>query len=602
MIMATQKLEEEEVLGRMVTGRPDYPKLRDVMEDTVISEHRALMQNLSIPFLQREITADLARIYMLLKRVDGGLEPVLITLEGFVEAEATKGVETLGFETRRTGLTPKDYMEYVDFVTANHSRFSEVVQGPFAGDPRFVVSLDKACRAVINRESKAMPLSIPDLLAKFVDSCLKKSTKAGSDEEIEEKQIKAIFVFKYIDDKDMFQKIYSKLLAKRLIHGNSVSEEAEASMISKLKQRCGYEYTVKLQKMFTDISLSTNLNDRFAQTEVGGGLSFNLKMLVLQSGAWPVGTTATSPLTLPTELDRCINLFSKFYENMHSGRKLNWLHHLSTADMKARLGKSSSPKVFEFSMTAFQMAVMLLYNNSDSEEPPVHTVGAIREATSLSDKELQRTLRSLLASNLLKSTLPDDSEGGNAAGGDGGGENDEGEMGVTRSASAPDMETELSSGDTGSVTPTPSTSSVVVPPASPSSKPLRRSSSASSALTAGAAPLDDDCEIELNVGYSNKKKKIKLTGAVQRETPQESKQLRESLNEDRKFFLQAVAVRVMKTRKSLSHTLLVKEIIGQAVVRFKPTVVAIKRCIEELIEKQYLERSLENKHMLLYIA
>ena len=44
-------------------------------------------------------------------------------------------------------------------------------------------------------------------------------------------------MFKYIDDKDMFQKIYSKMLAKRLIHGNSISEEAEASMISKLKQR-----------------------------------------------------------------------------------------------------------------------------------------------------------------------------------------------------------------------------------------------------------------------------------------------------------------------------------------------------------------------------
>jgi hypothetical protein len=42
-------------------------------------------------------------------------------------------------------------------------------------------------------------------------------------------------VFKYIEDKDVFQKFYSKMLAKRLVQHNSTSDDAEASMISKLK-------------------------------------------------------------------------------------------------------------------------------------------------------------------------------------------------------------------------------------------------------------------------------------------------------------------------------------------------------------------------------
>lgn len=42
-------------------------------------------------------------------------------------------------------------------------------------------------------------------------------------------------VFKYIEDKDVFQKFYAKMLAKRLVHQNSASDDAEASMISKLK-------------------------------------------------------------------------------------------------------------------------------------------------------------------------------------------------------------------------------------------------------------------------------------------------------------------------------------------------------------------------------
>lgn len=42
-------------------------------------------------------------------------------------------------------------------------------------------------------------------------------------------------VFKYLEDKDVFQKFYSKMLAKRLVQHMSASDDAEASMISKLK-------------------------------------------------------------------------------------------------------------------------------------------------------------------------------------------------------------------------------------------------------------------------------------------------------------------------------------------------------------------------------
>lgn len=64
-------------------------------------------------------------------------------------------------------------------------------------------------------------------------------------------------VFKYIEDKDVFQKFYSKMLAKRLVQHMSASDDAEASMISKLKQACGFEYTSKLQRMFQVSSNST---------------------------------------------------------------------------------------------------------------------------------------------------------------------------------------------------------------------------------------------------------------------------------------------------------------------------------------------------------
>lgn len=72
-------------------------------------------------------------------------------------------------------------------------------------------------------------------------------------------------VFKYIEDKDVFQKFYSKMLAKRLVNELSASDEAESNMIGKLKQMCGFEYTSKLQRMFTDAGLSKDITESYRQ-------------------------------------------------------------------------------------------------------------------------------------------------------------------------------------------------------------------------------------------------------------------------------------------------------------------------------------------------
>lgn len=68
-------------------------------------------------------------------------------------------------------------------------------------------------------------------------------------------------IFKFIDDKDVFQKFYQKKLSTRLVQGTSASDDSESSMISKLKEICGFEYTSKLQKMFTGKLLPSYPND-----------------------------------------------------------------------------------------------------------------------------------------------------------------------------------------------------------------------------------------------------------------------------------------------------------------------------------------------------
>jgi len=58
-------------------------------------------------------------------------------------------------------------------------------------------------------------------------------------------------IFKFIDDKDVFQKFYQKKLSTRLINQLSASDDSESSMITKLRELSGYDYTNKLTRMFT---------------------------------------------------------------------------------------------------------------------------------------------------------------------------------------------------------------------------------------------------------------------------------------------------------------------------------------------------------------
>lgn len=59
-------------------------------------------------------------------------------------------------------------------------------------------------------------------------------------------------------------------------------------LIFNLQQACGYEFTNKLHRMYTDISLSADLNNKFNQhlKDQNDELAINLSIKILQAGAW----------------------------------------------------------------------------------------------------------------------------------------------------------------------------------------------------------------------------------------------------------------------------------------------------------------------------
>jgi len=101
-----------------------------------------------------------------------------------------------------------------------------------------------------------------------------------------------------------------------------------------------------------------------------------------------------------------------------------------------------------------------------------------------------------------------------------------------------------------------------------------------------------------NKNFKSKMVKIKI-GAVD---PNVEKEIRVRVDEDRRVQIEAAIVRIMKARREMEHSNLVAETTAQLSSRFFVQPAAIKKRIECLIEREYLERSKTNRKMYKYLA
>ncbi|KAK0629646.1 Cullin [Bombardia bombarda] len=502
MKKAETRLDEEEERVKIYLHPDIGIPLKKCCNLVLIAEHSNILRDEFQVLLDNDREEDMARMYSLLSRIADGLDPLRAKFEAHVRKAGLAAVAKVASDADK--LEPKIY---VDALLEIHTQYQGLVKRAFNDEPEFTRSLDNACREFVNRNEvcKSGSNKSPELLAKYTDILLRKSGSGVEEAELEKTLTQIMTVFKYIEDKDVFQKFYSRMLARRLVHSNSSSDDAETSMISKLKEACGFEYTNKLQRMFQDMQISKDLNTGFKEHVQAAGIKgLDSSYSILGTGFWPLTAPGTN-FNPPEEILADCERFSRFYRNKHEGRKLTWLWQLCKGEVKANYIKNAKMP-YTFQVSIYQMAILLLFNEKDK-----NTYDEIVSTTQLNSEALDPSLGILVKAKVLN-------------------------------------------------------------------------------LGPGSDKVGPGAFFALNYEFKNKKFRVNLNVGMKSETKQEEVETNKTIEEDRKLLLQSAIVRIMKARKRMKHQQLVSETINQIRQRFVPKVGDIKKCIEILLDKEYLER------------
>ncbi|PKY45991.1 Cullin-domain-containing protein [Rhizophagus irregularis] len=492
-----KRLNEEEQRVRHYLSQTTEPKIRNIVEEELISKHLKTvieMENSGlIPMLRNEKMDDLGRMYKLFGRVVKGHDEMKSAISDYIRELGKAINETVTSNTtaeggnaasgdKQTGATVA--VRWVQEVLDLKDKFDKVQNLALSNDKAFQTSFNEAFEYFINKNPKS-----PEFISLFIDDNLKKGLKGKTEEEVDSVLDKTITLFRFIGEKDVFERYYKQHLAKRLLLGRSVSDDAERGMIGKLKVECGYQFTTKLEGMFNDMRISSDTMSDFKEY---------LDKSVLEK----------------PKLDLSVTVLTS------TGRRLTWQSNMGTADIRG----SFKARKHELNVSTYQMVILLMFN--DKQDGESLSYEQIKGESDIPEADLKRNLQSLACAKYK--ILVKEPKG-----------------------------KEINPGD----------------------------------------------QFIFNNDFTAPLQRIKIqTVASKVESEGERKETREKVEEARKHQTEAAIVRIMKDRKTMEHNLLIAEVVKQLQSRFMPNPALIKKRIEALIEREYLERATGDRRVYNYLA
>lgn len=429
----------------------------------------------------------------------------------------------------------KDPAVFVSTCWTIINRYLELIRLCCFGDAVFTSSLDKAFRtfinrnALTNRHSPTNPNIAADILAQYADLALKDSTKSSyEDSERESMLDKLMLVFNYLEPKDAFMTYYSKLLARRLIGGVSVGNDLENLLISKLKQKCGFDHTSQLSRMVEDVSISHQLTWQCLEQADKQAICPNLSFLIIARGIWPLKEhISRCDLNLTPLLESTRLSFESFYGTKHPGRKLSWLHGISRGEVRW----SFTEKKYVLKCSTLQLVVLSLMGQAGQKI--ILKFSDVQHQTGIPEANLLSVLKTLLRTKVLLCQPP---------------------------------------------------------------------------LTAENPELLPSHLFKLNPRFQSSQRVININIGLDRrhqsssEQDDKNQETQQQIEEGRKAEIQACIVRILKMRKIYDHKSLFQDVYAQLSRRFDPGMVRVKRCIDILIDKGYIERVPNTTDKYQYVA
>lgn len=552
---ARRRIYEEDERCKQTLLDTTGAKIQKVVEDELIKNriHELVEMESGVRFMiDNDRLEELNLIYDLNKRVDDKTAEMtraiqkrivdmgsdinndaIATSQALPTAPATDTADKSRGTVQEKSLNQQTVaaIKWVDDVLSLKDKFDKIWRDSFESDALLQQAQTRSFTEFIN--SPTFPRS-SEYISLFIDENMKKGIKGKTEMEIDTVLEKAIVLLRYVQDKDLFERYYKKHLCRRLLMNKSVSNEVEKQMISKMKIELGNNFTLKLEAMFKDMTISEELTAGFKKHVEGLGEKdpkrIELAINVLTSMTWPLETMGgvaadeedqRPRCNFPVVVDKIKRGFEKFYSEKHSGRQLTWLANMGSADIKAVFPKvlqkdgSFKERRHDLNVSTYGMVILLLFNELPADQHL--TFEEIQAQTNIPHNDLIRNLQSLAVA--------------------------------------------------------PKTRILIKEPMSKDVKPNDRFS--------------------FNESFNGKFVKIKV-GVVSSgnkvESDRERRETEKKNDDSRQFCIEAAIVRIMKQRKELSHQQLVMETLGQLAAQFKPEVNMIKKRIESLIEREYLER------------
>ncbi|KAF3941561.1 Cullin-3-A [Dactylella cylindrospora] len=561
-----ERLNEEWERTQSTISTLTEPKIREIVERRMITENIREVMMMEASGLNYMIENDrydqLNLLFKLVRRVDKNVLEIkkmlrerLVALGkeinkgvyGFKKAAATDAAQPGGdgqAEDKTINAETTLALKWVEDVLSLKDKIDKIWEHSFHSDQGVQQTISKAFAEFINDNKRS-----PEYISLFVDENIKKGLKGKTEAETDVILDKAIVLFRYIQDKDVFERYYKKHLSKRLILGRSISNDVERAMISKFKVEVGFSFTSKMEGMFKDMNVSQDLTSEYKKHLANIGSddhSIDLDIKVLTSTFWPwssMGGEAVHTCTYPPELEKIRASFQQFYLSRHNGRQLTWQPQMGTADIRATF----KARKYEINVATYAMVILLQFNDPDVDFLTYNVSNSLRPSSKfflLTSKSLQelKTLTSIPESELIRH--------------------------LQALAVAPRTRVLMKS---------------------PMSRDVK--------------PTD---KFSFNANFTSKTLRIKIGivkgGGNKVETDKERKETEDKIDESRAHLIEAAIVRTMKARKTLKHSDLILQITEQLSKRFMPDPGMIKKRIESLIEREYLERDAHDPNTYVYLA